>query len=121
MFRDLDFNDEDSPVLTPTKPSSDVLKALRQLHRAVGDFLLLSDLLTLFRKIEEMFVRVYLDPIRTQIFIKTEFAHRALSEELEFIADQAQSLFADKLGLQVDRLVSACRDLEAQKTVYIMP
>lgn len=68
-----------------------------------------------------MFVSVYLAPIKTQIFIKTEIGHQALTAELEFISEQAQSLFDEKLGLKVERLIGACRDLEAQKTVYILP
>ena len=121
IFRDIDLNEEDSRVITPTKPCSDVIKTLFQVHRAVADFLLLADLLTLFTKIEKSFVDNYLAPMKSQIYIQNEVGHQVISEELEFIRENTKELFGEKLNLDLQMIEGLCQEIESEKTVYVMP
>lgn len=120
-FRGLDFNDPDNRLQSPSAPTGDIVKSLFQVHRAVADFLLLKDLLSLFSKLERMFVEVYLRPMKEQLFIKTELAHQILVQELDYIRESTRQLFAEKLSLDFKLLDSVCKEIESEKTVYLMP
>ena len=108
-------------VESPSPPSSSIIKALFQVHRAVSDFLLMKDLFSLFFKIQKMFVEIYLNPIKKRLFIKTELAHQILVMELDYIKENTKNLFKDKLNLDFKPIDSICREIESEKFVCQMP
>ena len=120
-FQKLDFNDPENRVESPSGPSVNVVQALFRVYRAVSDFLLLKDLFSLFSKLEKMLVDFYLKPMKAQVFIKTEIAHQILVQELDYIKDNAKDLFLDKITLDYKMIDSVCREIESEKTVYLMP
>ena len=68
-----------------------------------------------------MFVEVYLRPMKVQVFIKTEGAHQVLGQEMDYIRENAKELFESKMGLDYGLIDGVCREIESEKTVYLMP
>jgi hypothetical protein len=117
----LDLNDDENPVQSPSTPTSTIVRSLFQVYRAVSDFLLLKDLFSLFSKLEKMFVETYLVPMKTHVFVKTENAHSILVQELDYIRENTDQLFSEKLKLDFKMIETVCREIESEKTVYLMP
>lgn len=68
-----------------------------------------------------MFIQLYLFPMKAQLFIKTELAHQTLVMELDYIRENSKDLFQEKLNLDYKAIESVCREIESEKTVYLMP
>ena len=68
-----------------------------------------------------MFVDTYLIPMKTHIFVKTEKAHTILVHELDYIRENTDQLFSQKLKLDFKKIETVCREIESEKTVYLMP
>lgn len=120
-FCSLDINQENERVITPSKPISDTVKALSQVHRAVEDYLLLSDMISLFVKLQSSLIDNYLTQIKTRVYVKTEKGHQTLVDDLEFIQENCIELFKNKLNIDISNLINICKDIENEKTVYLMP
>ena len=117
----MDLNDDENPVQSPSSPTATIVRSFFQVHRAVSDFLLLKDLFSLFSKLEKMFVDVYLVPMKTHVFVKTEKAHSILVQELDYIRENTDQLFKEKMKLDFKMIETVCREIESEKTVYLMP
>ena len=88
-----------------------IVKSLFQVHRAVSDFLLFKDLLSLFAKLEKSFVHAYLRPMKEQLFIKTELAYKILVQELDYIRESTTELFSNRLSMDNKMIVLTCEEI----------
>ena len=116
---EIDWNNEQQRVMVPTKSSTTIVNSLFQVHRAVADLLPRADADYVFEEILGTLNAVVFGRIKSDLKISRELGYKLLCDELDYLVDNVNELFVEKLGFNTSVLQKSVKEIEALKTVFL--
>jgi len=116
---EIDWNNEDQRVIVPTKMSTTIINSLFQVHRGVADLLSRQDCDYVFEEIMSALNDVVFGRIKSDLMISKEIGYKLLCDELDYLIENINELFQEKLGLNTLPVQKTVKEIEALKTVFL--
>ncbi len=99
--------------------STTIINSLFQVHRGVADMLSKADCEYVFEEIMSALNDVVFGRIKSDLMISKEVGYKLLCDELDYLVENINELFQEKLGLNTVPVQKTVKEIEALKTVFL--